>query len=669
MRRIVFLLLALFLGLMGSSPRVRAEGPPGLLTRIAAYDGATTTFVRQGDILYAGNGLKVSVFDIHDPVHPQHLADSILLPEVVRDLAVAGDFLFVADDAAGLWVFRMESDHRLSLARTWLADETVTHVAAEGDRAFVSGWGPDAQYLTAIAVNDEQVNIVSRLEVNPDTLALEVVGNVLYLADNNEFFTYDVADLTAMRELGSYRYPPMESFLDMKVVDGVAYIHAQDTSAGPISELITVDVSDATAPKELTSLDLPFNAYRLDLQASVLYITGQQGIHLYDVSDPSSPRHLAAYLTPSETLLATPGLLFTADVNRIEIADIHSPREPVRLAVIPKFGRVRSMAVQGTRLYTVSHDGTFRIFDVADIQRPRLLGEDAPPAGSDIPAFVVVDDVVYQAYARYDRDQLINSYALRVLDISDPAHPHEIGRYPLTVMPHRVAYADHRIYLATGIHLLVFDVTQPERPDLLAFALAPSTLDDMIAGNGILYATTRYTGLSVWDIHDDFLPRIISRLPTPGRSSRELARYQDRIIVADGRAGLAFVDVSQPQAPTIVNTYPCQYETLNVATSGAKLFVLCRGLYHTDAAIHAYRLIRPDTPTELAVTSVDAWSQASGRPFFHALAAQDDLVFYNGDYAGVEVFRLIPPERTQQLWLPLTMLQNSLRSSLISTTK
>ena len=652
MKRLFSLLLLLLVGLMGVQEPVGAEGPSGLLEPIAVYDGVTVTFVRSGDILYVGNGRRVSVYDITDPAHPQHLADSPPLPEVVTGLARTGDWLFAADGPGGLWVFRIQPDGGLTPEQTLLADENVTHVVSEGARVFASGWGPDHQYLTAMEVTDEQVALVSRQEINAGTLAMDVEKDVLYVADHNQFITYDVSDLTAIRELGQYQYGGVEWFLDMKVADRVAYIHAQDTSAGPESSLITVDVSDPAAPEELAFTGLSFIAHRLDLQGPILYITGLQGVHLYDISDPAAPRDAGAYVTPSEALLATPGLLFTADIDRIEITDIQDPAAPSSLSVIPKLGWARFIAVQGTRLFTVGNEGVFRVFDITDIQRPRLLGEDVPPPGSDIQSFIVVDDIVYQAYARYIHGQERNIYALRILDVSDPAQPHEIGRYPLTVMPHRVAYANQRIYLATDIHLLVFDVTQPSRPDLLSLALAANTLDDLNAGDGVLYATTRYIGLSVWDVSDDLLPVTVARLRTPGYGARELARHGDQVIVADGRGGLAFVNVSQPDAPIIETTQPCQYDVQNVAVAGDALFALCRDAYGLNAAIHAFDIRQPFQPVELAAAPIARWRRTSEPTSFHALTAQRDRVFFNGGYAGVQVFRLVPPQQAHHLWLP-----------------
>ena len=651
MKRFALLILFAMLGLFGWQARVQAEGPPGLLARVAAYDGNTLAMTLVDDVLYTSNGVKISVYDVSAPAQPRHLADSPPMPEVVRDVAVAGDFLFVADGAGGLWIFRIQSDHTLTWGRQLFGRAVVDHVETMGNRAYVTRWNQGENMLVVLEIVGKDVTTVGSKEVNAGTLDMAAAKGVLFLADHSQFLTYDVSNPQNIRELGRFHEPSMEYFLDMEVADGVAYINAQDTSAGPDSALITVDVSDPASPRKLAYMDLPFIAGKLALRRPMLFITGGlEGVQLYDVSEPASPQRAGAYEARAAALLAMSDLLvISPGLGDISLVDIRDPAAPQPAGRIFKWPAIERMVVQGQRLYVTGPRGEFRIYDLSDIQRPQLLGAD--DANAYVEDFVVAGDYVFQTYYRWDPDLNRNVYGLRVLDISDPARPQEAAFYPLTVDPHHIAYARQRIYLATDMHLLVFDVSQPTQPRLLSFALSAFTLNDIQARDDVVYATEKHRGLSVWDVSDDYLPQEMAWLFTPGRTAWEFDMAGDRAIVADGRGGLAFVNVAQPDDPHIETALTCDAIAQNVAVSGNRLFAVCHDM-NVTLSLHAYDVRQPDRPREQAVTVLSRRTFNLYHSHFHALAATDEWVFFNGGDAGLQVYRYLSPDVTQRIWLP-----------------
>ena len=652
MKRIVILFFLLALGLVSVGASADAAPGPGLLQRIATLDGNTTAFVQRGDFLYAATGVKVSVYDVSDPAHPQLLADSPLMPEVVRDIDVTDNFLFAADDIGGLWVFSIQPDHQLLFLRHILTNAIVSHVKAQGDRAYVVGWKQGHGFLNILQISDAGVKTIGGAEIQPDLSALDVAGDTVFITKNYALYTYDVSNPAQVRFLDSYKMPSMDEFSDMQVSDGVAYILAQQVS-GMESVLITVDVSDPATLHELAFVNLTFRVWTLSLQQDTLYLAGVfPGIHIIDVSDPANPQVQGAYHAMAETLLAAPTLLFTSNgPDDIQISDISDPATPRLAGVIPKLGYIGKAIPRGDRLYTLTDWNRFSIFDISDPAHPQLLGADRAGDGASIEDFVVADGVAYQAFRRFDSETMETSHALRVLDISDPTDPREIARYPLAVGAHQLAYAAPYLYLATDIHLLVFDVSDPSHPDLLSFAISGFTLRDMLASDGVLYTTIEYRGMKIWDVADPYLPEQAAFIYTPGRTARALDRHGDQIIIADGRGELSFIDVSQPDAPKLQMSIPCDVIAQHVAVAGDALFAVCYDMGQ-QFSLHAYDLSDPEHPQARAATYLKRHQYGAYYVPFDALSAEDDLIFFNAGDGGLQVFRYLPPAHTRHLWLP-----------------
>ena len=65
---------------------------------------------------------------------------------------------------------------------------------------------------------------------------------------------------------------------------------------------------------------------------------------------------------------------------------------------------------------------------------------------------------------------------------------------------------------------------------------------------------------------------------------------------------------------------------------------------------HAIR--QPDRPREQAATVLSHRTFNLYHPHFHALAATDEWVFFNGGDAGLQAYRYLSPDATQRIWLP-----------------
>jgi Tol biopolymer transport system component len=87
---------------------------------------------------------------------------------------------------------------------------------------------------------------------------------------------------------------------------------------------------------------------------------------------------------------------------------------------------------------------------------------------------------------------------IRILDISDPALPSEIGVIELPEDGLAIAVADLTAYVATQASgLLAFDVTDPRRPTRLGALAAAGSITDVAVGGGLAYVSDEGAGLRI----------------------------------------------------------------------------------------------------------------------------------------------------------------------------
>jgi hypothetical protein len=151
------------------------------------------------------------------------------------------------------------------------------------------------------------------------------------------------------------------------------------------------------------------------------------------------------------------------------------------------------------------------------------------------------------------------NYGLRVVDVSDPLKPLEVGVLPTpaTTIAISLRFEDGRLRAAlaeghAGIALV--DIDQNGHPSLLSrhsLGLNPTDQPHPETGGWVhgvawsgayLFAANWKRGLAVLDVHDPLHPRLVMEYPTTGTALAVAAELQSDgghlVFLADGEAGL-----------------------------------------------------------------------------------------------------------------------------------
>ncbi|MFT5151989.1 MAG: hypothetical protein ACI841_001976 [Planctomycetota bacterium] len=252
------------------------------------------------------------------------------------------------------------------------------------------------------------------------------------------------------------------------------------------------------APSFLGSWASPGDALSVTVVGNTVYVADrQQGMHIVDASDPSTPVLLGTYNAPG----GDPDGIFYYDIAvdgstayaingsyGLVVIDVGDPTAPALLSELPFSGSSRSLVLDGATAYVAGRTAGLHIIDVSDPLAPALLGT---LPSSDAWDVAIVGNVAYVA------DRLDG---LLAIDVSDPTFPTLLSATATVGRSRGVAARDTTVYVGSNItgggdgELLIFDVANPAAPILVGTQVVPETAFKLqVVGN------TAYVGQNVTD--------------------------------------------------------------------------------------------------------------------------------------------------------------------------
>jgi hypothetical protein len=570
---------------------------------IGHIGGVANAVSAEGDHVYAGFGAELAILDISNPVSPERVG-YLVLQGVVEDLAVVGEYAYV------------------------LPGSPYDHVDAGG--------------LRVIDVSDPTAPVeVREMGVSGTTIA--VVSRYAYISDQQALRVIDVSDPASPVAVGTYT--TLGVVTDVKAVDGYAYVTwcVSDARGECVrGGLDVVDVAKPRSPKRVVTLELsdPLGG-PMELVGNHLYIAGRHsGLHLVDVSRPAAPlytgtvargRRIMAIAVQGERAcvvddqgglvmlgVSNPGspiaisartilpagsadfaiaggyaYITGGEAGGLQVVDLS---DPMALTVVGRYGGPGLAAQVFTadgHVYVANREGAFWIVDVSDPAKPSVAGSYAPPFEGDThgPGIAVADGYAYVGLGD----------TVRVLDVSDPATPAEIGVASVTVSAiHGLAVHGDHLYVAgevTGSRcrpdggFRVLDVSDPAGVrEFGGLDVDFGALADVVVEGDYAYVAG-WTGLLIVDVSDPAEPAVAGSHYTPG-SARSVAVLGSRppahthAYVADGFFGLRMLDVSTPTAIVDEGPYGISTVTRDVAAGDGHVCVTndAEGLWVLDVS-------------------------------------------------------------------------------------
>gem|GEM_PF-3542643 len=321
-------------------------------------------------------------------------------------------------------------------------------------------------------------------------------------------------------------------------------------------------------------------------------------------------------------------------------------------------------AVAASGNYVYFGDGcVFTVLDISDPAQPAFVGSlDLPGRVQDI---YIQDSYAY--VANYGS-------GLRVVSISDPANPQEVGFYEPTGDVYSVHVEGDYAYVA-GYGFMVFNVSDPTTPGLIATEYSPSAARGVHVSDGHAYLVDENSGLYVFSLANPAAPVIVGQYEGIG--------WAEDIYVSGGYAyavtrntGFHVIDISDPTTPVEVRNYNMGAYGVFVHDNVAYVGGWGQGLYVFDVSDPSHSFVLNTVATPGLTNKVFALNQtvfAADRqgglrivdcfvPYApvelgsYATADEANAVHVRGDYAyvahgydGLRVFDVSDPTQPEEV--------------------
>ncbi len=182
---------------------------------------------------------------------------------------------------------------------------------------------------------------------------------------------------------------------------------------------------------------------------------------------------------------------------------------------------------------------------------------------------------------------------LRVIDVSDPWNPIEVGSFPTATRAYGVDVDNGIAYLsASSSGVYVIDVSDPSSPTLLTTFQSGGFAWDVTVYGGYLFVADRSDGLHIIDISNPATPQQVGFIPSPDQTL-DVAFYGTTMYVDQSLAGIQIVDISDPTNAQIVGSVATN-QTYGVAVRDGHLFVADGGF-----GLRVFDINDPLAPTEV----------------------------------------------------------------------
>jgi hypothetical protein len=463
-----------------------------------------------------------------------------------RAIAVQGQLAYGVHSKLGLLLMDVSDPRRPELrGQIKLDGEAPKDVAPAGDFVFVAGW-----YLYVVDAHDSATpRVVGRYHPAAYIYSLHRRGNLLFVAAGyHGLVTYDIQDPASPVLLARLDLPGSSE----DVVAGEGWIALAAGSAG----LQIVDNIDPADPHLLATVPLTHEIDALAVAGDLIFAADEDGgISIVDVHDTTSPELLGRQPLGMDILslaFVEPYVHVTAQLpdghrQLITFDTASSPALKPRssLALGMNSGTGSGIAGSGSYLYVADAANGFRIVDRAHSVDPLSVGSVTvtDEKWHNPEEIVVADD---HAYVRVARD------SVHVIELRDPSHLSVVSSLAVNGEDGPVI-ADGRAYIAAqGEGLVVLDVTNPGQLERLATIPVGGFCHAVDARNGAVYVLVEEVGMMILSVSSLSQPEILGTAYFITSGSGKL-RVGDDIALATNYDSLYVIDISTPTSPSKIS--------------------------------------------------------------------------------------------------------------------
>jgi hypothetical protein len=449
---------------------------------------------------------------------------------------------------------------------------------------------------------------------------LSVANGYAYVGGSG-LYVLDVTDPSDPHRIGSWG----GDVLSVKARGNICCATTENPSNPGDLTFTILDVRNPSSPLPLSSID-SCGAYDILLFDTLAflpgYYTGGHVFRILDISDSTHPTTIGSCPTRHEPLGVWANVSasrayvanFLEGLSVVDIADLTSPQFDTSMLAA---GLSEDIAIQGSTAYVATDGCGMKILDITDPVHPWEVGSVDSTRDNMTQTLAVEDSFAFIGWGWRPW--------LRSVNVLDPANPEKAGGVELFSFPTDLAVRDSILYVAEDGRLQIVNVARPREPVLVGSCNISGTGVDLMLQDTLAYVSSLPT--QIVNLVSPTSPSVIGTIPTYGYG----LAVRDSIAFAPALYdSMVIYNVRNPSAPVRIGRYT--FSGGHVWNAGVALVGTL--LYVGGDLLHVLDVSDPLSPTE-----VTAWRP----PYDARRLVYDSRYLYAACYeAGVCILETMP---------------------------
>ena len=520
-------------------------------------DKVTQVFLVE-DLVYAATYNTVSIFDISRAPIIRKVRD-VWVWSFYGTIDIKGTVMLAAGEEPGmlgnrLTLFDISDPSNPAITDTLhLENNTVSDIDVQDNYAFVA-----SDIILTIDLSDvENMRIVGRYPRQ----AVQIItnGDYAYIA-SGLFGVFSILDPSNI-ELDHWVWETNGSN-DMKIVGNMLFISGS-------RRLTCFDLSEPQNPREVSSVRMLTDYARFYPALPLIVATNEtNGISVFDYSEPEHPDSIGAFNSVGEVkeVRLIDRFTYTCTNNvGFQIINSSDPLHPEFVKLLPLQGYLRHFEIQNNIAYVASTRNGFYLIDVTNPSEARVIANYDPDEAR-------VSNLAINGESLYSF-----SGGFRILNIVDPDSIYQTGECGWAFNSDELECSVQEFYIffvtrSSNDNFGVIDISNSEAPQVVfsdSLQLSPfSDLSDIVIKDGIAFISGLFDGLLVYDITDPLHPEELARIERDIYGLDHMTVEGDYLIGASRYYGISVYDISNPVVPRLVRQFEDCYNLKSISVDG-----------------------------------------------------------------------------------------------------
>ena len=263
-------------------------------------------------------------------------------------------------------------------------------------------------------------------------VALSADGNTAFVADGSSGLEIiNVSNPANPTLRGNFNTPGQAYDVALSADGNTAFV--ADISKG----LQIINVTNLASPTFIGTYDTIGFAYEVSLSGNTAFVAdGNRGLKVIDVSDPNNPSRIGLLNTTGFargiTLSNDGKTAFVADGHQgLRIIDVNDPTSPSLTSTFNTSGSAEgvSLSTDGNTAFVADGNSGLQIINVSNLASPTLRGNFNTSGHAFTVTLSSDGNTAFVADGPSDVEEDTTSSGLKIIDVSNPASPSQIGLY------------------------------------------------------------------------------------------------------------------------------------------------------------------------------------------------------------------------------------------------